>query len=102
VPCASRKRNVFRQKWRTQGDIRINRTKKPAVSATRARLNGHKILPAQTKKSFLHGIMRRLDVSRDFLGVTDKNTLKALDCTWDDFSAVMGGFNWSTLKAEFY
>ena len=53
--------------------------------ATRGRLNGHKILSAQTKKSFLHGITRRLDVSRDFLGVTDKNTLKALDCTWDDF-----------------
>jgi hypothetical protein len=59
--------------------------KTPAVLATRARVNGHKILPDQTKKSFLHGITRQLDVSRDFLGVTDKNTLKALDCTWDDF-----------------
>jgi hypothetical protein len=76
--------------------------KTPAVLATRARLNRDEILTAQTKKCFLHRVTRRLDIPRDFLGVTDKNTLKALDCTWDDFSAVMGGFNRSTLKAEFY
>ena len=61
--------------------------KTPAVSATRGRLNGHKILPAQTKKSFLHGIMRRLDVSRDFLGVTD-NTIVPLKL---DFAAQKKG-----------